>query len=328
MVVAAEGGEVVGGGLPLHSLCLSLSLSLCVPPSAHHFIRLLRGTLSPEEKPWVGVCNFWWMNTSLTHSSFIWLFNLDSLSLSHSVSLSISHLLPLWTSSSLFLASAPRSRQWLHDLIGLCWTLALCCISYDHLGDSLTQTSCEVQLCNIVWTLVSVRAASLLQVFFLFLQVYCVAEFINYLESLLLLESEVCVSTGSAEHQIRTAAMIVFTTWPESTSGSGSHQSQLRLSHPEKNKAASRILYPHRAHILGLAPVPHSMPSRLSSLPSPLPSFPLPPWARLREMIKTSKAAPHCRSKLRAESMIPHRLPLHPHSRRFAIPSSSPALLH
>ncbi|CAB1454963.1 unnamed protein product [Pleuronectes platessa] len=53
--------------------------------------------------------------------------------------------------------------------------------------------------------------------------------------------------------------------------------SQLRLSHPEKNRAASRILYPHRAHILGLAPVPHSMPSRLSSLPSPLPSSPLPP---------------------------------------------------
>lgn len=63
------------------------------------------------------------------------------------------------------------------DLIGLCWTLALCCISYDHLRDSLTLTSCEVQLCNIVWALLSVRTASLLQVF----QVYCGDEFINYL---------------------------------------------------------------------------------------------------------------------------------------------------
>lgn len=41
-------------------------------------------------------------------------------------------------------------------LIGLCWTLALCCISCDHLAGSLTQTSCEVQLWNIVWTLLSV----------------------------------------------------------------------------------------------------------------------------------------------------------------------------
>lgn len=29
------------------------------------------------------------------------------------------------------------------DLIGLCWTLALRCISYDHLEASSTQTSCE-----------------------------------------------------------------------------------------------------------------------------------------------------------------------------------------
>lgn len=74
-------------------------------PSALQFIRLLHGTLSPEEKLWVGVCNFWWMNTSLTHSSFIWLFNLDSRCLSpflvYSLSLNDS------------LASAPRSRQWM-----------------------------------------------------------------------------------------------------------------------------------------------------------------------------------------------------------------------
>lgn len=88
-----EKWEEMSGGVLL-SVSLSLSLSCCLhtPPSAHQFIRLLRGTLSPEEKPWVGVCNFWWMNTSLTHSSFIWLFNLDS------VSFPISHLLSLWTS--------------------------------------------------------------------------------------------------------------------------------------------------------------------------------------------------------------------------------------
>lgn len=63
IVVVVGGGEAVGGGVPLHSFSLSLSLFLRTPPSAHQFIRLLRGTLSPEEKPWVGVCNFWWMNT-------------------------------------------------------------------------------------------------------------------------------------------------------------------------------------------------------------------------------------------------------------------------
>lgn len=78
---------------------------LHTPPLALQFIRLLRGTLSPEEKPWVGVCNFWWMNTSLTQSSFIWLFNLDSQFLSPSLVYSLS--------LNVVLASAPRSRQWL-----------------------------------------------------------------------------------------------------------------------------------------------------------------------------------------------------------------------
>lgn len=142
----------------------SFSLFFHTPPSAHQFIRLLRGTLSPEETPWVGVCNFWWMNTSLTHSSFIWLFNHDSLSLSLSVSLSISRLFHHWTFFSLSgLCSSLKTV--VADLIGLCWTLALCCFSYDHLWDSLTQTSCEVRLCNTLWALVSTRAASLLQVF-------------------------------------------------------------------------------------------------------------------------------------------------------------------
>lgn len=53
-----EWEEVGGGVLLLHSFSPSLSLFLRTPPSAHQFIRLLRGTLSPEEKPWVGVCNF------------------------------------------------------------------------------------------------------------------------------------------------------------------------------------------------------------------------------------------------------------------------------
>lgn len=155
VIVAAVG---VGGWMGLFALLLR------TPPSAHQFIRLLRGTLSPEEKPWVGVCNFWWMNTSLTHSSFIWLFNLDSLSLS--ISFSISRLLALWTSFLFSLSGLCSSlKTVVADLIGLCWTLALCCISYDHLWDSLTQTSCEVWLCNVLWTFLSVREASLLQVF-------------------------------------------------------------------------------------------------------------------------------------------------------------------
>lgn len=138
----------------------SLSLFSHTPPSAHQFIRLLRGSLSPEETPWVGVCNFWWMNTSLTHSSFIWLFNHDALSLS----LSMSRLFHHWTFFSLSgLCSSLKTV--VADLIGLCWTLALCCFSYDHLWDSLSQTSCEVRLCNTLWALVSQTVPSLLQVF-------------------------------------------------------------------------------------------------------------------------------------------------------------------
>lgn len=164
------GWEVVGGGVLLHSFPLSLLLR--TPPSAHQFIMLLRGTLSPEEKPWVGVCNFWWMNTSLTHSSFIWLFNLDSLYFF--LHLSFARSLNLFLSLSGLCSSL---KTVVADLIGLCWTLALCCISYDHLRDSLTQTSCEVRLCSIVWTLLSVRKHLCSR----FFQVYCVDEFINYL---------------------------------------------------------------------------------------------------------------------------------------------------
>lgn len=58
-------------------------------------------------------------------------------------------------------------------------------------------------------------------------------------------------------------------------------------------------LNPHRVRILGLAP--------LLSFALPSPVFPSPqhPWARSREMIKTSKAVPHCRSKLRADGREP-----------------------
>lgn len=161
--------EEVGSSSLLFFLSHSLFLHT---PSAHQFIRLLHGTLSPEEKPWVGVCNFWWMNTSLTHSPFIWLFNLDSLCFFPHLSFALS--LNLFLSLSGLCSSL---KTVVADLIGLCWTLALCCISYDHLEDSLTQASCEVQLCNIVWTLLSDREASQLQVF----QVYCADEFINYL---------------------------------------------------------------------------------------------------------------------------------------------------
>lgn len=126
------GFEVVGGGVRLH-------FSLHVFPLPV-LIRLLHGTLSPEEKPWVGVCNFWWMNTSLTHSSFIWLFNLDSLSLFFLYRSFVPSPNRLFSHSGLCYSL----KTVVVDLIGLCWTLALCCISYDHLGASLTQASCEV----------------------------------------------------------------------------------------------------------------------------------------------------------------------------------------
>lgn len=103
-------------------------------PLALQFIRPLCGTFSPEEKPWVGVCNFWWINTYLTHSSFFYPFNLDSMFFP------IFHLLSFSECLS-GLCSLPKTV--VADLIGLCWTLALHRISYDHLGVLSAQISCE-----------------------------------------------------------------------------------------------------------------------------------------------------------------------------------------
>lgn len=93
--------------------------------------------------------------------------------------------------------------------------------------------------------------------------------------------------------------MSVFAAWPDSTLGSESTQplgtarrrhylldpSPTQGSHPWVCPNAScRTLLPH---------------------PSPLSFFPQPPQVRLREMIKTSKALPHCRSKLKADGREP-----------------------
>lgn len=93
--------------------------------------------------------------------------------------------------------------------------------------------------------------------------------------------------------------MSVITAWPDSTLGSES---------TEPLETAR-----HRRYLLDPPPTQDSHPwvcpnaSRRTLLPLPSPprSFPQPPRARLREMIKTSKALPQCRSKLEADGREP-----------------------
>lgn len=104
-----------------------------------------------------------------------------------------------------------------------------------------------------------------------------------------------------SELAIRTASLNMFTTSLDSEATTEIYSSRER-------QANLCILLPHKArisHILGLPQCfpPYPLASFRLSLPllSTLLCFPQPPWARLREMIKTSKAVPHCRSKLRAD---------------------------
>lgn len=154
--------EEVGGGVLLHSFSppLSLSFFTLLPQlisssgfSVEHLaLRRSRGWGSVTFDEWIHL----WLTPLLS----------DCLILTLSISFPISRLLSLSLNLFLSLSGLCSSlKTVVADLIGLCWTLALCCISCDHLGDSLTQTSCEVQLCNIVWTLLSARKASQLQVF-------------------------------------------------------------------------------------------------------------------------------------------------------------------
>lgn len=90
----------------------------------------------------------------------------------------------------------------------------------------------------------------------------------------------------------------------------------------------SWILHPLRTLILGYALMPPAIPSRLSPpLCAFSPNLPELDWGRWLRHQKLCLTVDQ-NSRLTGESLIPHRLPLHPHSRRFAIPSSSPAPLH
>lgn len=75
---------------------------------------------------------------------------------------------------------------------------------------------------------------------------------------------------------------------------------------------------------------PYPLPSPLLSPPplcSPFPNLPVLDWGRWLRHQRLCLTVDQ-NSGLMGERLIPHRLPLHPHSRRFAIPSSSPAPLH
>lgn len=115
-------------------------------------------------------------------------------------------------------------------------------------------------------------------------------------------------------------SMSVFTAWPDSTLSSESTE-------PDTS-TTSWILHPHRALILGYALMPLAVPSCLyPPLCAPFPNLPELDWGRWLRHQKLCLTVDQ-NSRLTGESLIPHRLPLHPHSRRFAIPSSSPAPLH
>lgn len=111
-----------GGDDSVHwEISLQMALVLCwallLPPTLLRYIMGLPGTehLAWRRSRGWGVHNFWWMNTSLIHFSLISLFNLQP-----------SFFLPLPSlsfSRSLFLASAPHSRQRLPGLIIVHWTL-------------------------------------------------------------------------------------------------------------------------------------------------------------------------------------------------------------
>ena len=120
-------------------------------------------------------------------------------------------------------------------------------------------------------------------------------------------------------------------------------RSQPRLSHPETNTLPLGSSTHTGLTSLGLPwclnPYPLASPLPPPPPPSPLPPLPSPPlcspflnlpeldwgrWLRHQKLCLTVDQ----NSGLTGESLIPHRLPLHPHSRRFAIPSSSPAPLH
>lgn len=93
--------------------------------------------------------------------------------------------------------------------------------------------------------------------------------------------------------------MSVFMAWPGSTLGSESTEPSQTARHrryfldPPPTQGSHPWVCPNASH------------RTLLPLPSCLRSFPQPPWARLREMIKTSKALPHCRSKLKADGWEP-----------------------
>lgn len=122
--------------------------------------------------------------------------------------------------------------------------------------------------------------------------------------------------------------MNVFTTWPDFTSGSDSTepietaiQRQTRcFLNPLPTQGSHPWAYPDASrHTLS--------PLLFPPLCSPFPNLPELDWGRwLRHQKKCLTVDQN--SGLTGESLIPHRLPLHPHSRRFTIPSSSPAPLH
>lgn len=118
--------------------------------------------------------------------------------------------------------------------------------------------------------------------------------------------------------------MNVLTAWPYFTMGSESTE-PLEISRDKHT--ASWILYPHRAHILSLPWYLKSYPLASPPLYSHFPNLPERDWGRWLRHQKLCLTLDQ-NSGLTGESLSPHRLPLHPHSRRFAIPSSSPAPLH
>lgn len=147
----------VGGGvllLPSFSLSLFTLLPQLISSSGfsveHLALRRSRGWGSLTFDEWIHL----WLTPLLSDCLILTLYFFPHVSFARSLNLFLS-LSGLCSSLKTVVA----------DLIGLCWTLALCCISCDHLRGSLTQTSCEAQLCNIVWTLLSLRKSSQLQIF-------------------------------------------------------------------------------------------------------------------------------------------------------------------
>lgn len=268
------------------------------------------------------------MNTSLTHSPFIWLFNLDSLYFSSPISSLLPFSFTLSEPSFWPLLLAQDSGCWFNWIVLNSGSLLHLLWSSRGLFDSDFLWSTALEHCmNFAICQRKKKTPSQLQVFPGILRrwVYQLSVKFGVKQT-----RSFRRSTGSLEHKIRAADECVY------------HMTRLYLGFRVDGANQGLAIQRQTCRLFGssthtgltslglpqcLPPYPLASPRPSPPLCSPFPNLPVLDWGRWLRHQRLCLTVDQ-NSGLMGERLIPHRLPLHPHSRRFAIPSSSPAPLH